>query len=206
MKHYWNGPGSEIPTYVDWGESYSTEGQDRWVLNVLNGKSNGTYVEVGSGHPVHGSNTFLLEKRFNWEGVSVDIDDEMVFVFHEQRKNPCISTDAISFSYESYFRNNHFPKQIDYLQIDVDDKPPAANLLALVALPLADYRFSTLTIEHGCVTDYKNDRLRDAQRLILDSFGYRLIIQGVNEDWWVDPSAVSYDNYGYMFSIGRIPG
>jgi len=63
------------------------------------------------------------------------------------------------------------------------------------------YRFSALTIEHGCVTNYKNSHLRDAQRLILDSFGYRLIVQGVNEDWWVDESAVPYERYGYQFRV-----
>ena len=34
--------------------------QDMFVLTVLNGKTNGTYLEIGSGDPFIGSNTALL--------------------------------------------------------------------------------------------------------------------------------------------------
>lgn len=198
---YWNGPGSELPKSIEYGESCSMEGQDLWVLNLLSGKIGGTYVEIGGGHPRLGNNTFLLESSFGWTGVSIEIDVDMAQTYNKQRTNPCINADAIGFDYWSYFANNHFPKQIDYLQIDIDDKPANANLLGLIALPLAEYRFSVLTIEHGCVTNYKNSQLRNAQRMILDSFGYRLVVQGVNEDWWIDESVVPYEKYGYQFRI-----
>jgi hypothetical protein len=206
LKHYWNGPGSEIPEYVNWEPSNSLEGQDRWVLNVLGGKNNGTYLEIGAGHPIYGNNTYLLENSFNWTGLSIEIEETMVSEFLNTRNNPCICSDATSIDYRSNLAKYNMPKRIDYLQIDIDDKPVNANLLGLIGLPLAEYRFSALTIEHGCLSDYKNSRLRDAQRLILESFGYRLIVQGVNEDWWIDPTSVPYEKYGYMFSVGRIFG
>ncbi len=199
---YWNGPGVEIPNLPSWDSLNSMEGQDKWVLTVLSGKKEGTYVEIGSGHPIIGNNTFVLESHFGWTGVGVEHDHEMVNEYNSTRVNPCMHFDAMAFDYASYFRNNHFPSQIDYLQIDIDDKPFAANLLALIALPLTEYRFSTITIEHGLVTNYQMGPLRDAQRLILSSIGYRLIVQGVNEDWWIDETAVPYENYGYMFQIG----
>mgnify|MGYP007096636919 FL=1 len=198
---YWNGPNSMMPEVINYGQSDSQQGQDNWVLNTLGGKKNGVYVEIGAGHPISANNTLILEQKFGWSGVSLEINKEMADLFRNTRNNPCINTDAMAFDYWAYFANNNFPKQIDYLQIDIDDRPPNANLLGLIALPLAEYRFSTLTVEHGCVTDYKNSRLRDAQRIILDSFGYRLIVQGQDEDWWVDPKAVPYEKYGFMFSI-----
>ena len=199
---YWNGPGSEIPNLKNYDDLMSMEGQDRWVLTVLDGKQNGTYVEIGGGHPKIGNNTYVLEKHFQWTGVAVERDSRMVDLYNSERINPCMLFDAMAFDYLSYFKNNHFPKQIDYLQIDIDADPKAANLLGLIALPLTEYRFSTITIEHGCVTDYRMSPLRDAQRLILSSLGYRLIVQGVNEDWWIDESIVPYEKYGYMFQIG----
>jgi hypothetical protein len=199
---YWNGPGSEIPQTINYGKSNSMEGQDQWVLNSLSGKREGTYVEIGGGHPVIGNNTYLLESEFNWRGVSIEIDDEMSALYNDTRENPCINHDAITFDYREYFAANNFPKQIDYLQIDIDDQPKQANLLGLIALPLSEYRFSLMTIEHGVITDYRMTELRSAQRLILSSFGYRLIVQGVNEDWWVDTSVIPYDKYGYSFRIG----
>ena len=198
---YWSGPGKEIPNIQSYDGLMSMEGQDRWVLTVLGGKKEGTYVEIGGGHPTIGNNTHILEGQFQWTGVSLEIDKEMADLYNSTRVNPCIFYDAMKFDYLSYFKNNHFPNQIDYLQIDIDDKPKAANLLGLIALPLTQYRFSTITIEHGCVTDYSMTALRDSQRLILSSLGYRLIVQGVNEDWWVDDSVVAYEQYGYMFQI-----
>ena len=198
---YWNGPGSQIPESKTYEHSMSMEGQDQWVLNLLDEKRSGVYVEIGGGHPEIGNNTWLLENSFGWDGVSIEIDEEMADTYRKIRTNPCITADAISFDFLSYFKNNFFPQQIDYLQIDIDDKPQNANLLGLIALPLSEYRFSVITIEHGCVVDYKYTRLRDAQRLILESFGYRLIVQGVNEDWWIDPTCVPYEKYGFRFSI-----
>jgi len=198
---YWNGPGSEIPEIKKYEQSKSLEGQDEWVLNLLSEKQNGVYLELGSGHPEIGNNTWILEKYFGWSGLSLEKNQDMVNLHLASRSNPCIAADAIAFNYVDYFRNCAFPKQIDYLQIDIDDKPENANLLALIALPLSDYRFSVITIEHGCIINYKYSRLRDSQRLILESFGYRLIVQGGNEDWWIDPAYVPYERYGFRFSI-----
>lgn len=203
---YWDGPNSEMPNIKKYSESNSLEGQDEWVLNLLSEKRNGTYVEIGGGHPIAGNNTYLLETKYGWGGLSVEIDGEMAMLHKEKRLNPCINANAINFDYWSYFANNHFPKQIDYLQIDIDDVPRNANLLGLIALPLSEYRFSAITIEHGLVTDYRMKELRDAQRLILSSFDYRLIVQGVNEDWWIDTSVIPYGKYGFQFSIRSTGG
>jgi len=81
---YWNGPGSELPKSIEYGESSSMEGQDQWVLNLLSGKRGGTYVEIGGGHPRLGNNTFLLENSFGWVGVSIEIDAEMTKLHNEQ--------------------------------------------------------------------------------------------------------------------------
>lgn len=198
---YWNGPGSEIPIIKSYENSQSMEGQDEFVLNLLGEEESKFFVEIGSGHPKIGSNTWLLEKFFGWKGMAIDIDAEMVEQYRQIRSAECFLSDATTFNYRHYFDEHCFPKQIDYLQIDIDNQPKNANLMGLIALPLSMYRFSVLTIEHGCVTDYKNSDLRNVQRFILDSYGYRLIVQGVNEDWWIDPQVVPYEKYGFMFSM-----
>ena len=57
--------------------NYSQAYQDLFVLSMLKGKKNGKYVEVGSNHPTHMSNTFLLETAFGWRGFSVEIEKSM---------------------------------------------------------------------------------------------------------------------------------
>ena len=199
---YWNGPGSKPPEHKMYAESNSMEGQESWVLNALSEKRNGFYVEIGSGHPEIGNNTYLLETEFEWSGVGFEINHEMAQMYNSTRKNKCLNQDAISADYREIFLEFDAPKQIDYLQIDVDNHPFAANLLALIALPLSEYRFSLMSVEHGCVSDYRNEELRSCQRTILSSFDYRLIVQGYNEDLWVDTSVIPYEKYGYQFSIG----
>ena len=50
--------------------------QDVFVLAMLQGKTNGTFLDIGAGHPYFMSNTYLLEKQFNWSGICIDCVDE----------------------------------------------------------------------------------------------------------------------------------
>lgn len=55
-----------------WNQSRSQAGQDLFVIAMLQGQRGGTWLEFGAGHPMRSSNTYLLEKRFGWSGVSLD--------------------------------------------------------------------------------------------------------------------------------------
>ena len=98
-----------------------------------------------------------------------------------------------------YFEENNFPKQIDYLSIDVDGnyrfdgtRETNNSLLSLITLPLTTYRFSIIHYEHDICGNYKNTETRDAQREILTSLDYSLLVSNVEEDWWVDPKIVPW--------------
>lgn len=175
-----------------------------FVINVLDGKKNGHYVELGAFHSSKGSNTNVLESQLGWSGVSFDVVPEYVDEFNENRKNPCILHDARTFDYLSYFKENSFPEQIDFLQVDIESgydqkgrqlDHGAYPLQGLIALPLSTYRFSVITFEHDTNMDFKNASVRDAQREILSSYGYALVGRLVHEDWWVDPEVVPLSTY-----------
>lgn len=175
--------------------------QEEFVLNVLKEKKNGYFVELGSGHPQLNNNTYNLEKKYDWNGLALDIDFDCVNIYNNYRKTKCLQENAISFDYRKFFFENSFPKQIDYLQIDIDDIPRYANLKALISLPLSEYRFSIITIEHDTIRDFTLSEMRNCQRLILNSFGYDLVVQGKIEDWWIDKSYIPYKNYSNLFRI-----
>ena len=161
-------------------------------------KKNGFYVELGSGDPYADSNTFLLESEFGWKGLALEINKEVSEKYNlSDRNNKCINNDALSFDYLSYFKENNFPKIIDFLQIDIDGHDDGNCLLALIALPMLQYRFSTIIIEHDLSQNYKRYSMRDAQRELLSSLGYKLIGQTLSEDWWVDPKSVNQEAYRY---------
>lgn len=54
-------------------KSYSQFGQDLHVLkNIFNCKQNGYFVDVGAFDGVTDSNSYLMEKEFNWKGIIVE--------------------------------------------------------------------------------------------------------------------------------------
>ena len=40
--------------------------QDKFVLMMLNKKTNGFFLEIGSSDPIYVNNTFVLENSYNW--------------------------------------------------------------------------------------------------------------------------------------------
>jgi hypothetical protein len=180
-----------------------TSSQESFVLSIFNEKKNGYYVELGAFDSHLGSNTYYLEKDYNWSGVSFEILEDRRSQFSSNRINPCYG-DALDFNYLNYFEENNFPKQIDYLQVDIDagykeDGRPFGNhyltLLGLISLPLTQYRFSVITFEHDSNMYFRNTGMRDSQREILDSLGYTLVVREIHEDWWVDPNVFSINDY-----------
>jgi hypothetical protein len=181
-----------------------------FVIHILNKKFNGYYVELGAFHSQDGSTTYKLEKEYNWHGVSFEIKKDFCDEFTENRDNPCMLGDATKFNYIEYFEENNFPKQIDFLQVDIDAgyndlgrsvENPALSLLGLISIPINTYRFSVITFEHDAQIEFRNVHIRDAQREILNALGYSLVVQLPHEDWWVDPNVIPYTTYKNYFRI-----
>ena len=175
--------------------NWSQSMQDIFVMSMLDGKRNGVYVEIGADQPRVISNTYLLEKDFDWLGISFELDADKVAFFNTIRKNKCLCKDATLYNYKSLFEELNYPKQIDYLQLDID--PAEGTLRALKALPLDDYRFSVITYETDVYSSGAD--IQDEQIEILESHGYQLVAKNVKcegnpyEDWWIDPAIVSED-------------
>jgi len=47
-------------------------GEDIFINNFFKNKKNGIYLDVGAYHPLDGSNTYLLFKKKNWQGIKID--------------------------------------------------------------------------------------------------------------------------------------
>jgi hypothetical protein len=187
--------------------THTMTNQEDFVIKLLNGKKNGYYVEQGAFHHSNGNNTYLLETDYEWTGVSFEIRKDWQDKFNENRKNPCFG-DALNFNYISYFEENNFPKQIDYLQVDIDsgykdngrpDGSHYTSLHGLLAIPLNTYRFTVITFEHDANMYWRNIEIRNIQREILDSFGYSLVVRDESEDWWIDPQAIPLQDYRQYF-------
>ena len=185
LKHQFPGSGG---VKFNWSQSM----QDMFVLMALDGKRQGVYVELGADLPRIINNTYLLETEFDWAGLSFEYDAEKVAFFNTIRRNKCICTDATTFDFKFLFEERNYPKQIDYLQLDLD--PAEGTLAALKHLPLDDYRFTAITYETDVYRAGAD--VQDEEIEYLKSYGYELVVRNVAnegnpyEDWWVDPNVV----------------
>ena len=72
--------------------SYSQLGQDQWVLDQLQHKRSGFFVEFGATDGVLLSNTYLLERHYDWQGILAEPNPN--YLASLQTNRHCIVTDA----------------------------------------------------------------------------------------------------------------
>ena len=53
-------------------EFKSQVGQDAWVCRMLGNKTNGYFIYIGAHDGITLSNTYTLEKEFEWTGICVE--------------------------------------------------------------------------------------------------------------------------------------
>lgn len=173
-------------------QSYSQALQDMFVLSQLNGKTKGTYLEIGSADPFYRNNTWLLESKFDWRGIAVDYSSDLAQSYNNNRSNQCICKDARNIDYESVCADLADEEGfIDYLQLDCE--PAEITLEVLKKIPFEKYKFRVITYEHDDYIDMSR-KCRYESRDYLASLGYVMKVAdvcvdgtGVNsfEDWWV---------------------
>ena len=69
--------------------------QDIFVINELNYMRNGFYVEFGAMNGISGSNTYILEKKFNWTGILCEPSVKYKNSLIENRPDNFIETSCI---------------------------------------------------------------------------------------------------------------
>ena len=98
---------------------YSQAGQDLLVLQILDYKKNGIFIEIGANHFSFLSNTYLLESKFDWRGISIEMDKSFEVDFRKNRKSTLLSCDATEINYKNLIMENEL-SEIDYLSVDID--------------------------------------------------------------------------------------
>ena len=75
--------------------SFSQFNQDLEVLNFYKNKSDGFFIEIGASDGIHLSNTYLLEKDYNWKGICVEPVPEQFELLCKNRPNSLCSNNAV---------------------------------------------------------------------------------------------------------------
>jgi FkbM family methyltransferase len=174
--------------------NYSQVYQDMFVLSMLDGKRNGTYLEVGSSEPFHNNNTALLEKQYNWRGTGIEIDSKCIPAYTQNRTNKVLCQDALQTNYKSILKEIAVDGVVDYLQLDCE--PTKATFEVLLSIPFDEYKFAVITYEHDHAIDLSKS-YRTKSRNYLKLMGYVLVANDISadgistfEDWWVHPDLI----------------
>lgn len=181
---------------------YSLELQDELILNLFDQKTNGTFLDVACWHPIGGSNTYTLEKQFNWSGFGFDIyDSDALYQWRTHRTSPFVQVDVTSDNFSNFLKNN-IPSStvIDYVSLDIDGMDTVTALKRLIE---AGVKFKSVTFEHEYYIH--GDIYRDMSRKILEDLGFVSLFSDVKahtvnlvapnkindteyfEDWWIHP-------------------
>lgn len=179
-------PGSES-VMRNWSQVY----QDMFVLSMLNGKTAGTYLEIGSAGPENGNNTKLLEEGFGWTGVGIEWDVNFCNEYRKRRKNPVLQEDALKIDYTKLLGSIAKNGVVDYLQLDCE--PASTTYEIMTKIPFDKFKFAVITYEHDDYVDMTQE-YRQKSRDFLRSKGYVMVVSDVSpdgisnfEDWWVLP-------------------
>jgi len=178
---------------------YSDAKQDQFAANILKFKKDGYCVDIGSCHSVISNNTYYFQ-GLDWTSISIEIERGYNESYSTRKNGVHLNKNALEVNYKETFEEYEFPKSIDYLSLDVD----TVSLDVLRILPLDEYRFKVITIEHDGYL--YGDKYREQQRNLLNSYGYLLVCSNVYveqpgyegeecpfEDWWIDPSEFDSD-------------
>lgn len=194
----------KLPFSQKFSKSYSQAGQDLFVLYCLNGKQNGLFLDLGCNHPTNINNTFILEKEFNWRGISIDIDKSMTDLYANTRTTVALNLDCTVLDFDKIIEiagSNHF----DYLSLDLE--PAEVTFACLKSIPFDKISFSVITFEHDF---YRfGDGIQKESREIFTKNGYKLICKNVMnnnnsfEDWYYNPKFVSYDDIKILESESK---
>jgi len=186
-------------------ETYSQACQDIFVLKLTKNKKNGFFVEIGGSQPIELSNTYLLEKKYFWKGFIVEWYVMFAELYNKYRPNSIYEiNDARKVNYKKTLDDYSFPKNIDYLQIDLDvDNKSTLDVLEIFNNTIFDeYKFATITFEHDIYSgNFFNTR--KISRQIFKNRGYILVFPDVKvfhnndflpfEDWYIHPDLVDMD-------------
>jgi hypothetical protein len=157
-------------------------GQDRLVLQLLNGQRNGYFLDTGAADGIRSSNTALLERDFGWRGLCVEPNTAFYQKLIHARRCTCLNACLYDRETELPFLeaagtlggliDAFVPGQLahavrtQHLSLDTNGKPPLVSkrtMTIATALALA---------KAPPVIDYWSLDTEGAELLLLKSFPF----------------------------------
>jgi len=193
---------------------YSQSNQDKWVLEFLNFKKNGYFVDLGAYDGIQTSNTYYMEKNLEWEGICVEANPMIYNQLLLNRKSKNINVALNDYTGECFFTNdkitetgirvpcdtlnnvltkNNCPKNIDYLSIDIE----GYEYVVLKDFDFNKWNIGLMTVEHNLYVD--GDKRKNDLYDLLTKNGFTRVVEDApcldtNPAWFNKPYEDWYIN------------
>ena len=196
--------------YKNYKFSYSQIFQDLFVIFLSNKKKNGFFIEIGVGNGIDFSNSFLLEKEYNWKGILCEPDIRN-FKNIEKFRNSILVKSIISEKctkdIEFFLNNdpysssinkikgtekkiytdsvslNYLFKKYDLKKVDYISIDTEGNEYEILKnFDFRKYKVNIFTIEHNF-----NSEKRQKIKILLKKNGYKNIFKFFSymDDWYI---------------------
>mgnify|MGYP001460361999 FL=1 len=154
---------------------FSQSGQDQFAYNISG--SNGTYLEIGAHDPIINSNTFNLEVKCNWNGISIEYDKsfQMSWGDNKLRKNNVVWDDAFNINYSSLIKQRELPNRLNYLSCDIEPAENTFNILKKVIS--SELNFDFISFEHDKYSI--GNKYEDLSIEYLKNYNYKVAVKDV---------------------------
>lgn len=189
-------------------KSYNQAGQEIWVRNYLNDKTNGFFLDIGAYDGIESSNTYFLEKELNWSGICIESNKNYYDNLIKNRSSICVNRAVMNYrglasfngiNTYNYQTGSNFvecdllsniliesncPRDIDYASFDIEGH----EFSVLESFPFQLWNIKLMTIEHNLYLS--GDSAKNKIFNLLSSVGYARIVenvccpQGPYEDWY----------------------
>ena len=182
---------------------FSQSGQGQFAYNLSG--SNGLYLEIGAHDPIINSNTYNLEVKCKWNGLSIenDISFKNTWDNSNERKNEIIWDDAFNIDYNKLIKEKNFPDRLDYLSCDIESAENTFNILKKIIN--SGLSFSFISFEH----DKYNigNKYEDLSIEFLNENKYKVAIKDIYSrnkkykvfETWFIKNDINFENVTYSF-------
>tara|TARA_Y100000389_G_scaffold6304_1_gene6064 strand:- start:95 stop:772 length:678 start_codon:yes stop_codon:yes gene_type:complete len=69
---------------------YSQLNQDLWVVQLLNNKRHGFFIDIGAHDGMNLSNTYMLETLYKWNGICIEANPDTYTLLEQNRSAKCV--------------------------------------------------------------------------------------------------------------------
>ncbi len=196
--------------YKNYKISNSQIFQDLFVLSISLQKKNGFFIEIGVGNGVDLSNTYLLEKSYDWKGILCEPDVRNFENIEKYRSSKLVKSmisdkckNNVEFylnndPYSSSFKNiqgtqkkiysesiclNHLFKKYELKEVDYISIDTEGNEYEILKnFNFKKYKVNIFTVEHN----FNLEKRKKIQNLLKNN-GYKNIFKFLShmDDWYI---------------------